>query len=196
MSTPATGPIQSISTLSMVTESQRKLTTPSSSVNVQNKWSYTPLLLNAFTVQTRTSLALLIPIHEIYKTVKLCIHVYINMFMLLFLLFDSSLWHITAHTAHSYVFYTWAMSGKHDRNNMKLSKGGNGFITTQTPHVSINDDQLIVHSTCWQVVPTSVVVVNDNTAWMLLFHYRHTLQHRTQCLQMSRAHFQYWFWTF
>jgi hypothetical protein len=68
----------SISTLSMVTESQRKLTTPSPSVKVQNKWSYTPLLLYAFTVQPRTSLALLIPLHEIYKAMKLCMHVYIK----------------------------------------------------------------------------------------------------------------------
>jgi hypothetical protein len=65
------------STLSMVTGSQRKLTTPSLSVKVQNKWSYTPLPLYTFTVQTSKSLSLLIPLHETYKTVKLCMHVYI-----------------------------------------------------------------------------------------------------------------------
>ena len=68
----------SIRTLSIVMESQRKLTPPLSSVKVQNKWSYTPLPLYAITVQTRTSLALLIPLHEIYKTVKLCMHLYIK----------------------------------------------------------------------------------------------------------------------
>jgi len=68
----------STSTLYVVTESQRKLTTPASSVMVQNKWSHTPLPLYASTVQTRTSLALLIPLHEIYKTVKLCTYAYIK----------------------------------------------------------------------------------------------------------------------
>jgi len=56
------------------------------------------------------------------------------------------------------------MNDKCDGNNMKLSKGGNGFITTRMPHVTINDDQSTVHSTCWQVVPMSVVVMNGNTA--------------------------------
>lgn len=55
------------------------------------------------------------------------------------------------------------MNDKCNGNNMKLSKGGNGFITTWMPHVSINDDPRTVHSACWQVVPTSVVDVNDNT---------------------------------
>jgi hypothetical protein len=68
------------------------------------------------------------------------------------------------HIQHIYMFYTWAMDDKCDRNNMELSKSGNGFVTIWTPHISTNDDQLTVHSACWQVVPKSVVVVNDNTA--------------------------------
>jgi hypothetical protein len=74
------------------------------------------------------------------------------------------------HIQYIYMFYTWAMNDKCDGNNMKLSEGGNGFISTWMPHVSINDDQLTVHSACWQVVPTSVVVVNDSPACCFITH--------------------------
>jgi len=68
------------------------------------------------------------------------------------------------HIQHIYMFHTWAMNDKGDGNSMKLSKGGNGFITTRMPHVTINGDKLTVHSTCWQVVPMFVVLMNDNNA--------------------------------
>lgn len=144
--------------------------TEEASVKVQNKWSYNPLPLYAFTVQTRTSLALLIPLHEIYKTVKLCMHVYIKYVHVIILI----VWQLTVrhHSIHSTsTCFIRAMNNICDRNNIELSKGGNGFITTRMLHVSINDDQLVVHSACWQVIPTSVLVVmndfvvmNDNTA--------------------------------
>ena len=96
----------SISILSMVTESQRKLTKPSSSVKVQNKWSYTPLPFYAFMVQTRTSLALLIPLHEIKRPWSyVCgVHKICSCYCSYCLTAHCDT-HITAHTVRLHVLY-------------------------------------------------------------------------------------------
>jgi len=58
-----------------------------------------------------------------------------------------------------------------------------------------------VHSVCpcpvlisLQTHPATQYTVSAHV--LCSFHCRHTLQHRTQCLPMSCAHFQYQFWTF